>query len=71
MAGVSRLFLIPPMFVPSTAAMMINAAAAARAAGVEHVLVLSDPSGELPPEHPLSYFEGSNYIYERKVNGDC
>ena len=67
MSDVDRLFIIPPAI--EFAADTVNAVlTAAKQSKVNHVIVLSAPSGGIPPTHKYVCSNGSFYYIEKKVN---
>ena len=64
--GVDRLFIIPPGM--EYAADIVNEAAEiAKEADVKHVILLSAPSGGVPPGYKHNPNKGSFYVIEKKV----
>ena len=66
MVGVDRLFIIPPT-LPYSGDVVSEAAAAAKDAGVKHVLLLSASSSEMDPNHKYAPMKGSFHYLEKKV----
>ena len=65
-SGVDRLFIIPP--TAEFAATAVNAAIdIAKEMKVKHMVVLTAPSGEVPPTYKYACRKGSFYYIDKKV----
>ena len=60
------MFLIPPA-IEFAADIVNEAAAVAKEANVNHVVLLSAPLAEIPPTHKYPCSKGSFYFIEKKV----
>ena len=65
-SGVDRLFIIAPS--TEFAATAVNAAVVvAKEMNVKHMVMLTAPSGQVPPTHKYACQKGSFYYIEKKV----